>query len=111
MNAVLTAKVKKGSDLAKALEATGDSFLLFHVAAKGSLPDVSGPPCPFPESDTWSDDADGAGQNWLGMQLMLLRDRRTGWKRWTPFIEQSIDTKTGESRGPDVAGSIPWQDV
>ena len=36
-----------------------DAFLLEHNERKG-------------RDDTWSDDADGEGQNWLGLLLMLL---------------------------------------
>lgn len=106
MQEVLKCKFKSGSSLAKALEATGESFLLFHNSTKGGLAADDGTPHPYLDSNVWSNDADGEGSNWLGLQLMLLRDRRTGWKRWTAFIEDSIDIKTGEKK--EASG---WQDA
>merc|ERR1719361_3148457 len=89
---VLQSKFSSDTALGDALDKTGDSFLLFHCGMKGPTTD-DGTSCPFPGSCIWSDNDNGDGSNWLGMQLMLLRDRRTGWKRWQDFIEESVDTK------------------
>jgi hypothetical protein len=98
MMAVLHAKFKSGTRLEKALEKTGDAFLLNHSGRHG-------------EDPVWSDNNDGEGTNWLGLQLMLLRDRRTGWKKWTKFIESSIDLQTGERILPEDIESNAWQDA
>jgi len=98
MMAVLHAKFKSGSKLEKALEKTGDAFLLNHSGRHG-------------EDPVWSDNNDGEGTNWIGMQLMLLRDRRTGWKKWTKFIESSIDRQTGERIQPEDINPNAWQEA
>jgi len=98
MMAVLHAKFKGGSRLERALEKTGDAFLLNHSGRHG-------------EDSVWSDNNDGEGTNWLGLQLMLLRDRRTGWKTWTKFIETSIDTQTGERIQPESMNPNALQDA
>merc|ERR1719161_3044551 len=46
------------------------------------------------------------GKNWLGMQLMLLRDRLTGATDWTKWIEAHIDLQTGAPRGTDWQRSV-----
>jgi len=102
MFAVLQSKFKSGTKYDKALEQTGDAFLLFHNGSQSKDCD----------SLIWSDGNDGEGSNWLGMQLMLIRDRRTGWKKWTEFIETSIDTQTGERLQPeDNSTPNSWQDA
>eukprot|EP00419_Tripos_fusus_P054883 CAMPEP_0172807914 /NCGR_PEP_ID=MMETSP1075-20121228/7331_1 /TAXON_ID=2916 /ORGANISM="Ceratium fusus, Strain PA161109" /LENGTH=771 /DNA_ID=CAMNT_0013646971 /DNA_START=70 /DNA_END=2386 /DNA_ORIENTATION=+ len=98
MMAVLQSKFKSGSKLERALEKTGDAFLLNHSGKHN-------------EDPVWSDNCDGEGTNWLGMQLMLLRDRSTGWKRWTTFIESSIDRETGERIFPEDVTRNAWQDA
>jgi len=82
MFAVLKAKFKVNTPLGNALDQTGDDFLLCHSSDHDS-------------TATWSDGAMGQGTNWLGMQLMLIRSNRTGWKRWTTFIQSQIDALTG----------------
>merc|ERR1712190_668593 len=62
---VLRAKFQKNTRLAQALEKTEDAFLLEHNECPG-------------RDNTWSDDYTGEGQNWLGLQLMLLRDELRG---------------------------------
>jgi len=98
MMAVLQAKFKSGSTLEKALEKTGEAFLLNHSGRHG-------------EDPVWSDNYDGEGTNWLGLQLMLLRDRRTGWKKWTKFIESSIDVQTGDCIQSQDMKPNAWQDA
>ena len=48
-----------------ALVATGDAFLLEHNSCQG-------------RDTVWSDNEDGTGSNWLGLQLMLLRQVLAG---------------------------------
>jgi len=58
----------------------------------------------FGRDSTWSDNNNGEGTNWLGLQLMLVRDelrpvaRHFGWKDW---ISGSIDLETGLPRNGD----------
>jgi len=98
MEAVLKAKFRSGSRLERALEKTGDAFLLAHCNEK--VPDP-----------IWTDNFDGEGRNMLGMQLMLLRDKRTGWKKWTSFIEGTVDCKTGEPLSPDDGKPNVWREA
>ena len=93
MMAVLEAKFKPGSPMAQALKMTGDSFLLEHNSVHGR--DI-----------IWSNNNDGTGTNWLGLQLMLLRDRLTGATAWTKWIEAQIDLQTGAPRGTDWQRSV-----
>ena len=74
MWAVLEAKFCRGSEMATALLRTRDAFLLEHNSIQG-------------RDNVWSDNADGEGTNWLGMQLMLLRDNLLGKQIWTSWIE------------------------
>lgn len=83
MQAVLKAKFKVNTPLGIALEKTDDDFLLCHSSGYD------------PNAMVWSNGANGEGTNWLGMQLMLIRSNRTGWKRWTAFIQSQVDTLTG----------------
>jgi len=88
---VQKAKFRSGSALDRALERTGDAFLLHRGTDKN-----------------WADGGNGEGRNLLGMQLMLLRDFRNGWRRWTSFIEVSADPQTGlQIEGATDA----WQNV
>jgi len=82
MQAVIKAKFKVNTPLDIALQKTGDDFLLCHSFDHDP-------------NATWSNGANGQGTNWLGMQLMLIRSNRTGWKRWTTFIQSQVDTLTG----------------
>jgi len=82
MHAVLKAKFKVNTPLAIALEKTGDDFPLCHSFDHDP-------------NAKWSNGANGQGTNWLGMQLMLIRSTRTGWKRWATFIQSQIDVVTG----------------
>mmetsp|Transcript_46396 Transcript_46396/g.84932 ORF Transcript_46396/g.84932 Transcript_46396/m.84932 type:complete len:440 (-) Transcript_46396:43-1362(-) len=88
MQGVLRAKFRVGSRLADALLATGDTYLVEHNSTPG-------------RDLIWSDNHVGNGKNWLGMQLMLLRDalrdQRESSGSWTDFIENVclIDLETG----------------
>lgn len=97
MYAVLEAKFRQGSLYAKALEATGDSFLLEHEGQRGCADDV------------WTDQCEVDCANWLGIQLMLLRDRLTGDRSWTNYLESVIDTGIGRPYDDSKGG--PWQEA
>lgn len=84
MMAVLEAKFSPGTPILGLLLQTQDAFLLEHDDRK----------CPFPS--VWSDNHDGTGRNWLGLQLMWLRENRkpkTG--RWYDYLRPLFDFETG----------------
>jgi len=103
MLAVLRAKFLPGSPCAEALRQTGDAFLLEHDGEQ-RLDRVYS----------------GDGTNWLGLQLMLLRDelKEMGSPRglssgnlgatWTDFARENcmIDLKTGAQH---PSGGDSWQ--
>ena len=126
MLSVLRAKFGLGSRMARGLLATEDAFLLEHN-------DVCG------RDATWSDNQDGSGQNWLGLQLMLVRDelreeeRRgavvsglpgnggtsgvnagaTGFRgrvSWTAFLEQECGVDLGQGLDKEAENGR-WQGV
>lgn len=90
MLAVLRPKFSPGSLMAQKLQETGCHFLMEHNAAKG-------------RDTTWSDDSDGTGSNWLGLQMMLLRDELNKECTWTDFIKSQID----QDKGTQIDGV--WQ--
>jgi len=99
---VLRSKFFRGSPLAASLLKTEPDFLLYHDSLKG-------------EDPVWSDDFDGSGTNWLGMQLMLIREELRFQAddscpgEWTSFIESCMDTRTG---APLTArGAKTWQEA
>ena len=73
MYILLKQKFQRGSKLALRLEKTGSCFLLEHNPEKG-------------RDGVWSSNKDGKGYNWLGLQLMLIREENRGGettvKRW-----------------------------
>jgi len=83
MLAVLEAKYEQGSQIAQSLLDTGDAFLLYHVPTVG-------------DEDSWSDNFDGSGANWLGLQLMLIRDKLASTHYWTKLIRRLINVETGD---------------
>jgi len=89
---VLAVKFRVGTAAAAALEMTGDDFLLCYSCEEGL-------------DFKWSNNHIGNGTNWLGMQLMLMRSSRTGWRRWAQFIESNFDITTGQPL--DIEGR-PW---
>ena len=68
--------------MAKGLLATGDHFLLEHNSVPG-------------RDLVWSDNSDGSGTNWLGLQLMIIRDELTKKSSWTNFIYSQVDGYSG----------------
>lgn len=93
MQAILRKKFLKGSELAAGLLATEDAYLVEHQ--EGRDPD-----------EKWSDFCDGAGENWLGLQLMVLRDRlrEDGKAKWTAFAASAYDLASGVP----LAGKAVW---
>lgn len=69
-----------------ALLKTGDAFLVGHNSSSG-------------KEWVWSNNSRGDGANWLGLQLMLIRDEMQQRKEptWTKYIQDTcgIDLKTG----------------
>lgn len=94
MRAVLQAKFRRGSRIAEALVATGDAFLLQHNAATG-------------RDTVWSDNCDGEGTNWLGLQLMLLRDMLSGNQVWTEHLSGLVDRESGKPLSKEARAE--WQ--
>jgi hypothetical protein len=92
------------------LVSTGDAFLLEHNSVHG-------------RDATWSDNAVGDGENWLGMALMVVRDRllrgtdgagargaQTGpWSQWLTD-ECGVDLDAGPSSGKTSEHPV-WQEV
>lgn len=94
MLAVLYAKFTPGSALAQGLIDTGDSFLLEHNSVSG-------------RDRTWSNNHDGDGTNWLGLQLMIIRDELRCEGSWTAFFDERLDLSSGSPRSPQAAQE--WQ--
>lgn len=80
-------------ELANKLLETGDAFLLEHNNVIG-------------RDARWSDNGDGTGSNWLGLQLMIVRDsiREARLRRfsivleplpWTAWVSKHLDPDTG----------------
>lgn len=75
MWAVLVAKFSH-LQLRAQLASTSTAFLLEHNSAIG-------------RDEIWSNNGDGSGSNWLGLQLMLLREEgRPG--PWAPLLSQIV---------------------
>jgi len=80
-------------DLATRLLDTGDAFLLEHNSVVG-------------RDTRWSNNGDGTGSNWLGLQLMIVRDsiRESRLRRhsivmeplpWSMWVSKHLDPDTG----------------
>jgi len=99
MMAVLRVKFAGSGQLARKLLETGDAYILAHDISDG----------------TWSDGQRGDGRNWLGLQLMILREELAGGDGavggWLNYITQrcNIDVATGLT--PDGGSFVHiWQD-
>jgi len=93
---ILEKKFAPGSDLASKLLETGDAFLLEHNERHG-------------RDKIWSDNLDGSGQNWLGLQLMLIRDqlqKRTGKGSWTAWLSERLNLEDGS-----LHSDTKWQQM
>ena len=78
MLAVLHEKFKPGTSRATALLQTGTAFLLEHNSVVG-------------RDEYWSDDGMGTGRNWLGLQLMILREELSGARGALCHLHQLVD--------------------
>jgi len=95
---VLKCKFEQNPDLSEELKKTHPCFLLEHNDA-------------CDRDKTWSDNCDGTGQNWLGLQLMLLRETlafpgdydRQFWHR---FLAQTGNKQPGFPKTFEEANSI-----
>lgn len=101
MLAVLRAKFLPKPELADALQKTGDAYLLEHNSVEG-------------RDKVWSDNHVGNGTNWLGMQLMLLRDELhgTGGARssWTQYVQRELGIDIVHSGRPGSQdGDDAWR--
>lgn len=96
MKAVLEAKFKN-PELVEALGRTGGAFLVEHNSKE--------------RRDTiWSNNSVGDGQNWLGMQLMLVRGRSVQDDGgWAHRIEEWIDIESGSPKNNNFAQK--WQEA
>lgn len=108
MWAILRRKFVTGTDLAAGLLATGDAYLVEHQEGHDS-------------DNQWSDYCDGTGENWLGLQLMVLRDELriasavastdsasigiVQQKSWSAFAAAAFDLDSGMPR----AGQQTWK--
>lgn len=75
MLAVLRAKFRQ-ERLGAALAQTGDALLLEHNNRIG-------------RDSLWSNNGDGSGSNWLGRQLMQIREEITGIQGWSAFLAEA----------------------
>lgn len=96
MLAVLRAKFAPNSSLANELLGTGNAFLLAHDSVPG-------------RDQVWSDGCDGKGANWLGLQLMLVRDQLSGEVGWTRYLRGLFEPVSGAPVAP--AAQNQWQDA
>mmetsp|Transcript_29830 Transcript_29830/g.55862 ORF Transcript_29830/g.55862 Transcript_29830/m.55862 type:complete len:323 (-) Transcript_29830:91-1059(-) len=80
---VLRAKFRPGTQMARLLESTGEAFLLEHNARAD-------------RDAIWSDNFHGDGLNWLGLQLMLVREEQRDAKPWTAWLSEHVDLRTGK---------------
>jgi len=98
MSAVLKSKFEK-DPMKSALLRTGDAFLVEHN-------DVVG------RDLTWSNNGDGTGKNWLGMLLMLTRDKLRGIDpiksphSWSHYISNHIDTYRGTPKSDSWSNAV-----
>lgn len=92
MFACLWAKFAQNAELSEALKKTGDAYLLEHNSVAG-------------RDKCWSDNFVGDGTNWLGLQLMLLRDQLQGEEAWMQYITKDlqIDMSTGRPGNSESA--------
>jgi len=96
MMAVLRAKFPAGSPTERALADTQQAFLLSR-ASKTRVAD----------DKLWADNYDGTGSNWLGVQLMLIRDELSGKDGcWTKIIKTALDTSTGRPHSEFAAAPL-----
>lgn len=96
MFACLRSKFRPGSPCVQALVQTRNDYLLEHNKYTG-------------RDSVWSDNNDGTGSNWLGMQIMLLRDELSGQDLWTRFITLYCQINLETGLGASPASTACWQ--
>ncbi|CAE8604861.1 unnamed protein product [Polarella glacialis] len=101
MFAVLRCKFNPGSECAKALVSTDRALLLEHNSCR----------C---RDALWSDNGDGTGLNWLGLQLILIRDELRCQQEgcsgsWTLFLRQEFDLLSGQPLASNNA--VLWRQM
>eukprot|EP00746_Dinoflagellata_sp_MGD_P125617 gnl/MRDRNA2_/MRDRNA2_60419_c0_seq1.p1 gnl/MRDRNA2_/MRDRNA2_60419_c0~~gnl/MRDRNA2_/MRDRNA2_60419_c0_seq1.p1 ORF type:complete len:271 (+),score=60.42 gnl/MRDRNA2_/MRDRNA2_60419_c0_seq1:63-875(+) len=84
MRVILRMKFVAGSELANGLLSTQDAYLVEHQEGHDS-------------DNEWSDYCNGSGKNWLGLQLMELRDELRSSKHggWSAYAATAYDLETG----------------
>lgn len=93
MFSILRQKFRPGSEMAQRLLSTNEAFLLCRCSRTGV-------------DQVWSDNASGDGANWLGMQLMLIRDElRNRDGRWSNAIRLGVDVETGRAHSSIAAAT------
>jgi len=98
---VLSSKFAWGTKFHSALLNSGDAYLVEHNSAVG-------------RDKVWSNNKIGDGKNWLGLQLMLLRDhllegcgrQPTGW---TEFITGTCGICLRNGEATTAHGGFCWQ--
>ena len=93
MLAVLQAKFTQNENLATKLISTGNAFLIEHNVKSG-------------RDKIWSDNSDGEGFNWLGLQLMIIRDELRGTSEWSEILYNCVDMSNGT-----IKSKSEWQDT
>ncbi|CAE8710446.1 unnamed protein product, partial [Polarella glacialis] len=101
MYRVLRQKFELHSEMSRRLLETGEAFLLEHNAHPG-------------RDKIWSDNGNGEGWNWLGLQLMLIRDELRCQQEgcsgsWTLFLRQEFDLLSGQPLASNNA--VLWRQM
>merc|ERR1712226_952243 len=100
---ILRAKFLQHPDMTERLLCTEDAFLLDHNSVVG-------------RDDVWSDNGNGSGMNWLGLQLMMVREELQDarcvtcrGKKWMPLLGSLIDPETGDSYSREAEST--WHNI
>jgi len=93
MFAVLRAKFRQNENLMTKLISTDNAFLIEHNVKPG-------------RDKIWSDNSDGEGFNWLGLQLMIIRDELRGTSEWTEILYNCVDMSNG-----NIKPESEWQNT
>merc|ERR1712232_111638 len=98
---VIREKFAQGSSYAAALLRTGSAFLLEHSSKVGDDLHRNWPDNYFCED----------GLNWIGMQLMIIRDELQGEYAWTPFLEYGCTVNLTTGRHDTELGRNRWHEA
>lgn len=96
MLAVLKGKFVDIDKYKDALMQTEDAYLLEHNSVEG-------------RDQIWSNNSKGDGLNWLGLQLMLLRDEIKGTKKWTDWITGECGISLENGAPATQEQGMKWQ--